>query len=314
MSVAAKSQLNWNALVVTAQTLESARARLAVGDVAASRGGRVVGLTAPMTLDFRMNFASGFLLDSLPGWETTMLLPLEEKRSVLADQRERSRLAELASDKSSPLRRFAKWADMVIYHTTAPENAQFLGRRIGDIADDQGKEAFDALCDIALADDLTTSFGHPSDDDPLEDWEARVDIWRDERAVIGASDAGAHLDMFMGGNYATVVLREAVAKRHLLPIEEAIRLLTAVPADLYGLRDRGRLVPGAFADVIVFDPDLVATGPIEMRADLPAGATRLYADAVGIDHVFCNGTEIVDHGEFTPARPGIVLRSGVHTG
>lgn len=314
MSVAAKSQLNWNALAVTARTLESARAKLAVSDVAASRGGKVVGLTAPMKLDFRMNFASGFLLDALPGWEHTMLLPLDEKREVLADPKERARLAELASDRSSVLSRFARWGEMVIYYVVSPENEQYLGRLIGDIAKEQGKSPFDALCDIALADDLATSFGHPFDDDePLEDWQARVDIWRDERAVIGASDAGAHLDMFMSGNYPTIVLREAVAKRHLLPIEEAIHLLTAVPADLYGLRDRGRLVPGAYADVIVFDLETIATGPMEMRSDLPAGASRLYADAVGIDHVFCNGVEIVDHGSFTAARPGIVLRSGVHT-
>jgi N-acyl-D-aspartate/D-glutamate deacylase len=87
-----------------------------------------------------------------------------------------------------------------------------------------------------------------------------------------------------------------------------------VPADLYFLRDRGRLVEGAYADVIVFDEHSIGSNPMEMRTDLPAGGSRLYAEAKGIDHVLCNGAEIVDHGRFTDARPGTILRSGVHTG
>jgi N-acyl-D-aspartate/D-glutamate deacylase len=132
--------------------------------------------------------------------------------------------------------------------------------------------------------------------------------------VIGASDAGAHLDMFFSGNYATVMIHEAVTKRGLLPLEEAIKLLTAVPADLYALRDRGRLVEGAYADVIVFDEQQISSDTMQMRTDLPAGAARLYAAANGIDHVLCNGVEIVNAGEFTTARPGTILRSGTHTG
>ena len=99
-----------------------------------------------------------------------------------------------------------------------------------------------------------------------------------------------------------------------MPLEEAVHLLTAVPADLYMLRDRGRLAEGAYADIVVLDEAHVGAGPLHMRADLPAGAARLYADATGIDHVLCNGTEIVRAGEFTEARPGTVLHSGVHTG
>jgi N-acyl-D-aspartate/D-glutamate deacylase len=104
-----------------------------------------------------------------------------------------------------------------------------------------------------------------------------------------------------------------VVKRQLLDMEEAIHYLTAVPADLYGLVGRGRLVEGAYADLVVLDETRVASNEITMRADLPSGATRLYADATGIDHVICNGVEIVCHGEFTDARPGTILRSGRDT-
>lgn len=312
MSVAAQAPLNWNVLGVTAANLDDCMAKLAASDVAAARGGKVVGLTAPMSLDLRTNFAGGFLLDAVPGWEEAMLLPLHEKRAALEDPIERRRLGELAAGQHA-VRRFTHWARLVIFHTVAPENAQYEGRTIGDVADELGKSPWDTICDIALSDDLQTSFGPPSVEEPIETWEARLQVWRDPRAVIGASDAGAHLDMFFSANYATTMLGEAVVKRHLLPLEEAIGMLTAKPADLYGLRGRGRLVEGGYADVVVLDEHTVGSETMAMRTDLPAGAARLYAGATGIDHVFCNGTEIVRDGQFTAARPGTILRNGRDT-
>jgi N-acyl-D-aspartate/D-glutamate deacylase len=98
-----------------------------------------------------------------------------------------------------------------------------------------------------------------------------------------------------------------------MPIEEAVNLLTDVPARLYGLTGRGRLETGWHADVAVIDPETVGAQEVRMRFDLPTGAPRLYGGANGIDHVIVNGTEIVDHGEFTDARPGTLLRSGRDT-
>lgn len=313
MAVAARAPLNWNVLAVNAKNLDDCFAKLGTSDVAEARGAKVVGLTAPMSLDFRMSFLSGFLLDAVPGWEEAMLLPLDDKLAMLSDPAERARLGEIAAGKHN-MRHFTYWEKMTIFHTAAPENAGHLGRNIGDIARELGKSPWDTLVDIALADGLETSFGHPSIDEPDENWEARLQVWRDHRAVIGASDAGAHLDMFFSADYATKMIGEAVGKRHLLPLEEAVNLLTAVPADLYMLKDRGRLVEGAYADVVVFDEHEISSNPMEMRTDLPAGASRLYAEANGIDHVLCNGVEIVAGGAFTDARPGTVLRSGVHTG
>ena len=312
MSVAARSPLNWNVMSVTARSLSENRAKLRAGDAARAAGGKVVALTVPMTLALHLNFNSGFVLDAIPGWEKVMLLPKEDKREVFADPTQRRKLNELAQAEG-PLRGLAHWETKTILHTTAPENDGYLGRTVGEIAQERGQDPWNALCDIALADDLETSFGNPPSDDPDEDWEARVEIWRDQRAVIGASDAGAHLDLFLSSNYATHMLGEAVAKRKLLNIEEAVHLLTEVPANLYGLVDRGVLKKGAIADVVVLDETEVHSGPLTVRSDLPAGASRLYAEAGGIAHVLCNGTEIVRDGQFTKARPGMVLRSGRDT-
>ena len=90
-------------------------------------------------------------------------------------------------------------------------------------------------------------------------------------------------------------------------------MLTSIPADLYGLRDRGRLVEGAHADIVVFDADTVASGSLGMRFDLPAGAGRLYAEPQGVAHVLVNGRPIVEDASFTDERPGTVFRAGRDT-
>jgi len=138
-------------------------------------------------------------------------------------------------------------------------------------------------------------------------------VWRDPRTIVGASDAGAHLDFLATFNYSSAMLGKAVRERGLLPIEEAIHMLTDVPARLYGLTGRGRLQEGWHADVVVVDPTTIGPQEVRMRFDLPTGAPRLYGGADGIEHVLVNGTEIVGRGEFTDARPGTLFRSGRDT-
>jgi N-acyl-D-aspartate/D-glutamate deacylase len=260
----------------------------------------------------RICFDSGFLLDSIPGWEKAMALPHAEKLAMLASPDGRNVLREAAEQPSTGFK-VSNWGIYVITETFAPENKQYEGRVVSDIAKVRGVDDFDALCDIVVADDLMTGFGFPMRPDDDETWQIRMKVWRDGRAVVGASDAGAHLDFLATFNYATVLLGGPVRERGLLPIEEAINLLTDVPARLYGLTERGRLEPGWHADVVVIDPETVGAQEVRMRFDLPTGAPRLYGGANGIDHVIVNGTEIVDHGEFTDARPGTLLRSGRDT-
>jgi N-acyl-D-aspartate/D-glutamate deacylase len=206
----------------------------------------------------------------------------------------------------------AAWGTHTIVETFAPENSRYVGREVADIAAERGEEPFDALCEIAVRDELRTVFKPRGGALDQESWELRRDVWRDERAVVGASDAGAHLDMLSTFNFSTSML-EGVREHELMPLEEAVHFLTDVPARLYGLRERGRIAEGWHADVVVFDADSIGPGPVEWRNDMPAGAGRLYGGAVGIEHVLVNGTEIVDGTEVTGATPGVVFRSGRDT-
>ncbi|MDE0578876.1 MAG: amidohydrolase family protein, partial [bacterium] len=106
---------------------------------------------------------------------------------------------------------------------------------------------------------------------------------------------------------------DIVRTRGLLPLEEAVRLMTDVPARLFGLKDRGRVAEGWHADLVLFDPATVASDPIEARTDLPGDCMRLFAGAQGVHRVLVGGTDIVVDGQVTGATPGTVLRSGRDT-
>jgi len=314
LSLAANRPLNWNVLAPSANNREMVEAQLSATDYARARGAEVLALTVPQAMQVRLNLVSGFVFDALPGWAELFRLPLAERKARLADAGYRRQLDLGAkSEGAGLLRGIARWERMRIEETFAPANAEWRGRTVGEVAEATGKEPFDAMIAVAVADDLRTSFMPPNSGDRPEDWQARGRAWLDDRTVVGASDAGAHLDMIDTFAVSTQVLGNGVRRHGVVSLEEGVRQLTDVPARLYGLRERGRLAEGWRADVVVFDPDAIDCGPTYTRFDLPAGAGRLYADALGIDHVIVNGVEIVQTGEHTGALPGTVLRSGRDT-
>lgn len=314
MSAAADRPLNWNLLAVTAANPDGHRKQLRAFDIAAQRGGRVVALTLPQAMKIRLSFLSGFVLDGLPGWRDTMHLPVPERLSALADPEVRRRLAAGASSKEAGmLRGLAQWDRLVIAETFADENADAAGRSVGEVAAERGGEPFDTLLDIVIADQLRTGLSPPMAGDDAADWRTRAEVWRHPGAVIGGSDAGAHLDMMCGAIYTTSLLGRGVREHHVVTLEEAVRLITDVPARFYGLTERGRIAPGWHADLVLFDPETVDHGPERTRYDLPSGAPRLVADARGIVSVLVAGIEVCRDGKATGALPGTVLRSGRDT-
>jgi N-acyl-D-aspartate/D-glutamate deacylase len=312
MSLAADRPLNWNMLVVVAYAPKAHEPLLAVSDRAAARGARVVALTLPQAVTLRVNLVSAFLLDALPGWGEVVTRPLPERKQALADPAVRARLAEGARN-AGPMGFVARFEHFLVEETWSAENERWRGCTVGDVAKARGVEPLDALLDLALADELRTTFKPALGGDDEASWKLRSQVWRDPRAMIGASDSGAHLDMLDTFTLTTSLLGPAVRDRGLLEIEAAIHQISDRPARLYGLAERGRLQEGFRADVVVFDPASVGPGPVHTRRDLPGGAARLFAEAEGIEHVFVNGVEVVHGQSLTGARAGTVLRSGRDT-
>ncbi|OBA71162.1 aminoacylase [Mycobacterium sp. 1554424.7] len=314
MSKAADRPLNWNLLGVSAANPAGHERQLRAYDASTQRGGRVVALTLPQAMKIRLSFLSGFVLDGLPGWRDTMHLPVPERLVALADPAVRRRLAEgAASKEAGMLRGLAQWDRLVIVETFAPENADATGRSVGEVAAARGGEAFDTLLDIVVADELRTGLSPSLTGDDAADWKLRAEVWHHPGAVIGGSDAGAHLDMMCGAIYTTALLSKGVREHQVVTLEDAVRLITDVPARFYGLTERGRIEPGWHADLVLFDPATVDHGPERTRYDLPAGAPRLVADAYGITSVLVGGVEVCRGGAATGALPGTVLRSGRDT-
>jgi N-acyl-D-aspartate/D-glutamate deacylase len=314
LSRAAQRPLNWNLIVPNPGNPEYLKLQLSAGDYAAQHGGRVVGLAIAGPITTRLNFLSVFVLDALPGWAGLAQMPLAERMQALRDPAVRERLDRMAnSEEAGIFRNLAKWETYTIVEVFDPANKPLQGLTVGKIAEMQGKTPFDALVDLCLSENLKTSFAPPTFGSDEAAWKLRAEVWRDWRTVIGGSDAGAHLDMIDTFSFSSQVLGPAVRERGLMPLEEAVHRLTQVPAELIGLTGRGTLKDGNWADIVVFDPDRIGCGPLHTRFDLPGGAGRLYADALGIGHVIVNGTEIVRDNQLTGAEPGRVLRSGHDT-
>ncbi len=313
MSRAAGSTLNWNVLRAGERDEDQGWASLEAGHYARRHGGDVVALLMPIPSWARFSFGTGFVLENLPGWAPVMALPREERVEALRDPDVRRRLREGAASTTGGLAEIAQWDRRVVTQVFAPELKGYEGRDIVAIAREEGKDPFDALVDIVCADELRTTFARPITFPTAGDWRVMAEMWRDGRAVIGASDAGAHLDFTAYFDYPVYVIEHAVREFEVLTLEEAVHLMTQVPAELYGLLDRGRLAEGAWADVVVFDETTVASGVIETRFDLPAEAGRLYAEPVGIDAVLVNGAVVVQDNKVTGENPGAVLRSGAGT-
>jgi N-acyl-D-aspartate/D-glutamate deacylase len=90
-------------------------------------------------------------------------------------------------------------------------------------------------------------------------------------------------------------------------------MLSGEQADTFGLKDRGYLREGYHADLVVFDPERIASQDASLVFDLPGEAPRLTAGSVGVVRVLVNGVETVRDGTATGATPGTLLRSGRDT-
>ena len=203
-----------------------------------------------------------------------------------------------------------KWKEnAVISHN--PIDPSENERSLVEVAAEHGVTPLDYSMDLALKTDLKAKFRVAMlNHDQVEVEE----LLKDKNTVLGLSDAGAHNSQLCDACQATDLLQVWVREKGALPIEEAIRMLTTRPAEVMGIKDRGRLAEGWAADIVVLDPDTVGASPLKRVHDFPAGADRLIADAMGIDYVIVNGTILRDHGVDQVGQddplPGKLLRHG----
>ncbi|QXC60383.1 amidohydrolase family protein [Aquihabitans sp. G128] len=315
MSATAKRPLNWNVMTIDSREPGRIPRQLSAGDRAAEKGGRIVALTLPVQVPMNMSFLNHCGLFLIPGWKDLVLgLPVPERIAKLQDPDVQAQMQALSqAPEAGVFKRLADFENYILGDTYSEANEGLKGRRVGDLAAERGQEAFATLIDVVVADELRTVLWPIPPDGDADSWELRRQTWADDRAMLGGSDAGAHLDRMCGAPFPTRFLGDTLRGRKLVPVERAVQLMTEVPATLFGLRDRGLLVEGFHADITIVDPETVGSELAELVHDLPGDSPRLTADSIGVVRVLVNGTVTVVDGKPTGELPGTVLRSGRDT-
>ena len=314
MTATAKRPLNWNVLTIDSREPTRIPRQLSAGDVAAAKGGRIVALTLPVQVPMNMSFLNHCGLFLIPGWKDVLGLPVADRIAELQKPEVQARMqAQSQAPEAGVFKRLADFENYILGDTYSAENEGLKGRRIGDVADERGQDPFATLIDIVVADELQTVLWPIPPDGDAESWELRRQTWEDDRVMLGGSDAGAHLDRMCGAPFPTRFLGDTLRGRKLVSLERAVQLMTQVPAELFGINDRGTLTEGFHADIVVVDPETVGSELAALVHDLPGNSSRLTADSIGVSRVLVNGTVVVVDGKATGELPGTILRSGQHT-
>jgi N-acyl-D-aspartate/D-glutamate deacylase len=245
----------------------------------------------------------------VPSWHDLWQAPIEERRARLRDPAARD---ELRHAVENPNKDPAKgttikpptWDAMIVDAVTLEKNKPLEGRKISELAQEQGKAPGDVVLDLALEEDFQAMLR----------WTLESPAWRDavSKALInphiiaGTSDGGAHLAKDDGADWSSHFLRKWVLDDPIWTLEEGVRQLTQIPAALMGLNDRGTLRVGGPADIMIFD-ETVAPTVKEFTRDLPGDAGRWRAWGKGVRATIVNGEAIVLDGALTGRLPGQVV-------
>jgi N-acyl-D-amino-acid deacylase len=284
---------------------EAHRALIGWLDSCRQRGLRVYGQGVTTTAAFTFTFEDWNLFDDDAAWvEATLGTPAERKQK-LADPARRARLRGYESGiVTVPI------PQITVLECFGAETAPFENLTIAEVAERTGKHPVDAMLDIAVADDLRTVFyAEPAN----ANRDAMREIIGYEWILPGVSDGGAHTKFFTGGRYPTEFLSRIVREEEMCSLEHAHWRLSALPAHCAGFRDRGTLVEGAPADIVVYDFDRLASLPTEVAHDLPGGEWRRVQRARGYRFVLVNGQVTITEDSETGTHSGTLLRHGVTT-
>ncbi|HJU15082.1 MAG TPA: amidohydrolase family protein [Stellaceae bacterium] len=273
------------------------------------RGRELWGQVGCLPLGMEFSLAHPYPLEAFLAWRPAIEAEGSDAyRKILADPSFRAAIKAEAKTTGVPNRfSYRQFPHMQLMEVTRPENRGLVGQCVAELAREAGQDPFDWLFDFALAGEMEAMFDcalFNIDEDKVGPLLRRPD------AVVTLSDAGAHLSFLCDAGFGLHLFGHWARERGDLSLEEAVAAVTSRPADAYRIRDRGRLVPGAWADLILFDPHKVGRGARRRVFDLPAGAGRMDTPAEGLYGVWVNGVRTLDENGIRQdcGRPGRLLR------
>ena len=279
-----------------------------LADETAAAGGRMFLQVHSRSLNAVLSFETNTPFDRLPSWRRLKKMgSLAEKEAALRDPDFRRTLVEEARTQepdggrgTGPEARAADYDWLYVMDSPNPPH-----RSVAEVAAAEGKDPVEVFIDLALDKGLKQFYLQPLAN---EDQDHALQMIKHPRSVVTFSDSGAHVSQIMDSSLQTHLLSHWVREKQEVTLEEAVRMLSFVPASQWGLNGRGLLREGMTADVVVFNPDTVAPMMPELTYDLPAGARRLKQKAAGFLATVVNGQVVLRNNEHTGALPGQLLR------
>jgi N-acyl-D-aspartate/D-glutamate deacylase len=282
------------------------------GEIEAARGrGRELwGQVGCFPLGMEFTIAHPYPLEALMAWRPAIEAEGSAAyRRVLADPDFRAALKREARTTEGVPNRFSyhSFDHMRVKEVEQARNRPLVGKNVARLARAADKDPFDWLLDFALDGEMEAMVDcalFNTDEDRVKD------LLRHPHAAVALSDAGAHLSFLCDAGFGLHLFGHWVRERGDLTLEDAVRAVTSRPAAAYRIKDRGTLAPGAWADLLLFDPATVGRGAKRRVFDLPTGASRMDTPALGVKGVWVNGVRTVDENGPRPdcGHPGQLLR------
>lgn len=272
-------------------------------DRARGQGAGVYSMLMAQPFNRRFSLAEGTgLYDGVPAFARLFAeaSTVEERKAMLADPAYRDEIRHAVENPNTDAEKGSTLPPphfnvLQVYSATRPENQELIDRSLAEVAEERGMAPMDLMIEVALSEDLAPEFV----------WRTETQEWRDgtyvaslhPNMIIGTSDGGAHLGRDDGATFSSYFFRYWVREWGKWELEEAIRQLTQQPAALLGLSDRGMLLPGYAADIMIFDPETIGPGSKDFVNDFPNGVGRWSSRPEGVSATIVNGVPIVRDGE-----------------
>jgi N-acyl-D-aspartate/D-glutamate deacylase len=249
-------------------------------------------------MDF--TFQSPYPVEGLQSWKPALGLQHDALKQKLSDGNFRNQVrAELAT--TATFRLFNnEWDKVHVVETYTSQNAKFEQRTVAELAKAHKQDPLDFALDLAVSEDLKTVFTALLLNSDID---AVGNMLNHPNSLVSLSDAGAHLTFFNDAGFGLHLMGYWSRELGKMALPEAVRRLTSLPAQILGLKNRGQIRKGYFADLLLFDPQTVNRGNKHRVFDLPGGAARLHTDAIGVKAVWVNGQQVADHNGLLKQAP-----------
>jgi len=288
------------------------REQLALSQQAAERGANLVPQVAGRPFGLLMGLQSDFhAFSGKPSYRALLPLPLEERVARMRDPETKRRILSEERIMDHWMSGIGSVAETIFPMGNPPYYEPEADQTIAAIALRAGRDPFDLLYDLMLEDGGRTMFLIPALNYSQRTCDPIYEMIHHPRAVLGLGDGGAHCGIICDASIPTFMLTHWVRDRSRgprIPVELAVQRMTRDTAALYGLLDRGVVAPGMKADLNLIDLEGLTLHSPVMAHDLPAGGRRLLQDASGYEATIVSGEVVLERGEPTDARPGVLVR------